>query len=389
MKVKDNFEEFEKAKSISIALTDMIDKRETDITIVEEWLREDDTAIDLIKKFSDENNIEKIYNDYGAIEKNRDKLIFEVNRRKKAKKQRLIVRSIISSCAAALLMISFTIYYNNQNGRDNITAYEIETPKKPTLFLSSGKSITLNADDEQIVDDKMTVNIDRNSLNYNSKTSETENNDELFHRLVIPSIQTYNVTLSDGTVVTLNANSEIRYPTVFHGETRKIYLKGEAYFKVTKSSKPFIVNVEGVDIKVYGTEFNINARITNQLYTTLISGSIGVTINEGEEFMMKPNQLSIVNLSNSTLELSNVIVSQYISWMNGDFIYEDTNIETMINDVAAWYGVEISYDTKLFNGITINAAFSRGEPLAKILKSIETITDVKFTKTDQNKYAIE
>lgn len=389
MKVKDNFEEFEKAKSISIALTDMIDKRETDITIVEEWLREDDTAIDLIKKFSDENNIEKIYNDYGAIEKNRDKLIFEVNRRKKAKKQRLIVRSIISSCAAALLMISFTIYYNNQNGRDNITAYEIETPKKPTLFLSSGKSITLNADDEQIIDDKMTVNIDRNSLNYNSKTSETENNDELFHRLVIPSIQTYNVTLSDGTVVTLNANSEIRYPTVFHGETRKIYLKGEAYFKVTKSSKPFIVNVEGVDIKVYGTEFNINARITNQLYTTLISGSIGVTINGGEEFMMKPNQLSIVNLSNSTLELSNVSVSQYISWMNGDFIYEDTNIETMINDVAAWYGVEISYDTKLFNGITINAAFSRGEPLAKILKSIETITDVKFTKTDQNKYAIE
>lgn len=389
MRVKDNFEEFDKAKSISIALTDMIDKGEADMTIVEEWLHEDDSAIDLIKKFSNENNIEKICNEYGAIEKNRDKLFFEVNRRKKAKRQRLIMRSIISSCAAALLAISFTIYYNNQNERDNITAYEIETPKKPTLFLSSGKSITLNADNERIVDDKMTVNIDRNSLNYNDKTSEAENQDELFHRLVIPSIQTYNVTLSDGTVVTLNANSEIRYPTAFYGETRRIYLKGEAYFKVTKSSKPFIVNVEGVDIKVYGTEFNINARITNQVYTTLISGSIGVTINGGEEFMMKPNQLSIVNLSNNTLRLSDVSVSQYVSWMSGDFIYEDTNIETMINDVAAWYGVEIIYDTKLFNGITINAAFSRDEPLAKILKSIETITDVRFIKTGQNKYAIE
>lgn len=380
MKVKDNFEDFEKAKSISIALTDIVTERETDIAIVEEWLREDDTAIDLIKKFSNENNIEKICKDYGVIEKNGEKLIFEVNRRKKAKKQRLIIRSVISSCAAAILAISFIIYYNNQNEKDNITAYEIETPKKPTLFLSSGKSITLNTDDEHIVDNKITVNIDRNSLNYNSKTSETGNQDELFHRLVTPSIQTYNVTLSDETVVTLNANSEIRYPAIFNGETRKIYLKGEAYFKVTKSSKPFIVNVEGVDIKVYGTEFNVNARDVKMVKTTLVSGVVGVGAKDIAEQILKPNQMAIVNIDSGKCLISDVDADNSTGWIMGSIICIDNNLESLINDLEAWYGVDIRYDKHkdAVKNIKMNILIKHTMRIDEALKLIEKVTDVKF-----------
>lgn len=393
MKLDNNFEHFDRAKLIAGVLADMAAKREVDHEIVTAWLEEDETAIELLKKLSDESDVEGVYSEFHEIdeqvEKSKVKLMNHVAKRRRVKRQRIILKSAISSCAAALLIVSLLLYNNNQDANVNDLAHEVKEMEKPTLILSSGKSVSLEAEGESVVENKMVVNVDKKGLSYKNETSESITEDELFHRLVIPRLQIYNLALSDGTVVSLNANSEIYYPTTFKGEIRRVYLKGEAYFKVTKDAKPFIVNVEGVDVRVYGTEFNINAHIENYIYTTLISGCVGVTVSGCEEVTMQPKQLSVVNLSDSSLQLSNVNVSQYISWMDGDFIYEDADVNMMINDVATWYGVEIRYDKKLFDEITINAAFSRKEPLAKILKSIEEITDVKFIKISQNKYAIE
>lgn len=393
MKLDNNFEHFDRAKLIAGVLADMAAKREVDHEIVTAWLEEDETAIELLKKLSDESDVEGVYSEFHEIdeqvEKSKVKLMNHVAKRRRVKRQRIILKSAISSCAAALLIVSLLLYNNNQDANVNDLAHYAEKVEKPTLILSSGKSVSLKMEGESVVENTMVVNVDKKGLSYKNDTSGNITKDELFHRLVIPRLQIYNLTLSDGTIISINANSEIYYPTTFKEGTRKVYLKGEAYFKVAKDTKPFIVNIEGVDVRVYGTEFNINAHIENYIYTTLISGSVGVTVSGCEEVTMKPNQLSVVNLSDGSLQLSNVNVSQYISWMDGDFIYEDADVNMMINDVAAWYGVEICYDKNLFDEITINAAFSRKEPLAKILKSIEEITDVKFIKISQNKYAIE
>lgn len=393
MKRDNYFEKYDKAKSIATRLTEMANGKEVENTSFTEWLHEEEAGVAFIKKMSDETNIKAAYNEFDEIEKQREqnigKVLLEVTKRKAYKRKIIVLRTAIASCAAAITVLSMLVYHDNQKEKSNTLAYEMETLEKPTLILSNGKSIDLKTQNETIIDDKTEIDKDKNSLSYKNAFQEHETAEETFHSLIIPRLQTYTVTLSDGTEITLNANSKLRYPTTFKGETRNVQLEGEAYFKVSKAVKPFIVTVNGAEIKVYGTEFNINSHMDNHVYTTLISGSVGVTPKSGQEVMMKPNQLSIVNLSKSSCNVSDVSVSQYVSWMNGDFIYEDASIVTMLNDVAAWYGVEINYDAEKFREITVNAAFNRKEPFTKILKAIGEIANVKFVKIDQNNYAIE
>ena len=69
-----------------------------------------------------------------------------------------------------------------------------------------------------------------------------------------------NDTLSDGSVVTVNKGSSITYSTKFKGGTRRVALKGEAFFNVTPNKqKPFIVSVNDVEITVVGTSFDVKS----------------------------------------------------------------------------------------------------------------------------------
>lgn len=393
MKPENNYIEYDVAKQISESLINSVIGDDIVDAKAEKWLSEDKTAIELVEKLSDENKIKEICTEFNDIEKRRvrniRRLTVDALKRKTGRRQMIIVRYVIASCAAAIAVLSFLVFNENEKQDENNLASDRQIIERPILILSNGKSIDLKVDNKDILDSQMIVNNRNGKLNYKTSTDNKKNEEELFHRLVVPRMQTFSVILSDGTLVTLNANSEIHYPAIFKGKQRKIDLKGEAYFKVTKDAKPFIVHVEGVDIKVYGTEFNVNTHTINQIRTTLISGSVGVTVNSSPEVIMKPKQSSVVNLSENSCVVSDVSVSQYVSWMNGDFIYENANVTSMLNDVAAWYGVEIYYDASLFKDVVVSAAFNRAESLNKILKSIGDIVNVKFVKIDNNRYVIE
>lgn len=393
MKPENNYIEYDVAKQISESLINSVIGDDIVDAKAEKWLSEDKTAIELVEKLSDENKIKEICTEFNDIEKRRvrniRRLTVDALKRKTGRRQMIIVRYVIASCAAAIAVLSFLVFNENEKQDENNLASDRQIIERPILILSNGKSIDLKVDNKDILDSQMIVNNRNGKLNYKTSTDNKKNEEESFHRLVVPRMQTFSVILSDGTLVTLNANSEIHYPAIFKGKQRKIDLKGEAYFKVTKNAKPFIVHVEGVDIKVYGTEFNVNTHTINQIRTTLISGSVGVTVNSSPEVIMKPKQSSVVNLSENSCVVSDVSVSQYVSWMNGDFIYENANVTSMLNDVAAWYGVEIYYDASLFKDVVVSAAFNRAESLNKILKSIGDIVNVKFVKIDNNRYVIE
>src|SRR5690554_4801757 len=66
------------------------------------------------------------------------------------------------------------------------------------------------------------------------------------------------ISLSDGTKVYLNSDSEISYGSEFSDSLRHVSLKGEAFFEVAKESRPFVVETQGTKIRVLGTSFNVN-----------------------------------------------------------------------------------------------------------------------------------
>jgi ferric-dicitrate binding protein FerR (iron transport regulator) len=195
------------------------------------------------------------------------------------------------------------------------------------------------------------------------------------------------ITLTDGTHVTLNSESTLKYPPSFSGKTREVYLVGEAFFDVHKDSQhPFIIHSGKMNIKVLGTAFNVKAYpmdFTSE--TTLIRGMIEVTLNDRplDRIILKPKEKLILKnnqvFSGKPLQYktrmsdSNNKINQYTlttltyfksqdtsvvetSWLKNKLIFRNEDFATLAERMQRWYGVNIIFnneEVKLyhFNGI--------------------------------------
>lgn len=185
----------------------------------------------------------------------------------------------------------------------------------------------------------------------------------------------YQLILIDGSKVWLNAASSIRFPTSFTGTERKVEITGEAYFEVTKNpNKPFRVDFkneagEKDEIEVLGTHFNVNTYGDEpDMKTTLLEGS--VKIKAGNKIqMLSPGQQAL--LSSNGIEIKkNVDLDQVMAWKNGYFLFDNTDIYTLMRQVSRWYNVEVSFEGKVtpdgFSGKIL-----RNVPLSKFIKVLE------------------
>ena len=148
--------------------------------------------------------------------------------------------------------------------------------RKATLVLNDGKVLSLDTSRMTLKEiDGVTIHTNDQALVYVDSLDDQDVN--LQNRLITPKGGEYTIMLADGTKVWVNAATEIRYPVKFAGKERRVRLEGEAYFEVVKNTeKPFIVEANGIEVKVYGTQFNVNTRRDDQIQTTLVEGSVSV-----------------------------------------------------------------------------------------------------------------
>ncbi len=174
----------------------------------------------------------------------------------------------------------------------------------------------------------------------NAATTTTE---ILYNTLATPKGGQYQLVLSDGSKVWLNAGSSLRFPAAFAGPTRSVDLTGEAYFEVAKNTtKPFVVNTAAVAIKVHGTTFNVNA-YKNEAFTktTLCEGSISVStktknllLTPGQQAISKPHGIAV---------LDHVNMDQALAWKNGLFYFYDADLFAVMRQVERWYDITVVY----------------------------------------------
>lgn len=187
------------------------------------------------------------------------------------------------------------------------------------------------------------VKINSGSLFY--KAVSGDHSSSYYNTITTPAGGQYQVTLADGTKVWLNALSTIKFPTSFDGPGRTVELTGEAYFEVSKDkSKPFHVKVNGMDVQVLGTRFNVNAYADEStLKTTLLEGAVKLTkgnaalvLNPGQQGQTAPaGGLSIVR---------DVDTDEAVAWKNGYFSFDDADIRTVMRQLARWYGIKVRYE---------------------------------------------
>lgn len=190
---------------------------------------------------------------------------------------------------------------------------------------------------------------------------------EQYNILSTPQGGVYEITLVDGTKVWLNSASSLRFPNTFEGSQRDVYLSGEAYFDVAKnSSMPFQVHVNNMEVKVLGTHFDVMAyKDESAVRTTLLEGSVQVSEGNQQVMILPGQQATVSRKSGDAIEVKPVNVTEVIGWKDGLFIFKNTDLQTVMRQLARWYAVTISYEGNI-NG-QINGMISRNTNLSQVL----------------------
>ena len=208
-----------------------------------------------------------------------------------------------------------------------------------------------------------------------------ENKTEQKITVVAPIGARIAVDLPDGSKAWLNSGSELSYPVVFNTSERRVSLTGEAYFKVQKEEIPFFVSNLGPEIKVYGTEFNVNSYSDEENVTVaLVEGKISLDLNGHEEFL-SPGHVSLFNKKQKSIfiEMTDDVYA-FSSWREGKYIFRDAPLSSILRILQRQHNINI----KLLNPelgkyrykITIN-----NESLDQILKMLSLSAPLNFNYT--------
>ncbi|MDP4184847.1 MAG: DUF4974 domain-containing protein [Bacteroidota bacterium] len=213
-------------------------------------------------------------------------------------------------------------------------------------------------------------------LSWIIKLSLNTNREEYVNRIFCPNGETMKVKLDDGTLVCLNSGSTLSYPASFTKNHRSVKLIGEAFFTV-KSDKnhPFIVNVNDIKVKVTGTEFDIDAYpCSHSLKTTLVKGRVDICdANEVSKLLLHPGQMANYNKTSQKLTVSDVDVSKYYSWTEGELTFRDTRIEEIAEKLSYWYNIKIRVDNENVKDFKVSCTAVKNRPIEDVLNSLKLL----------------
>ena len=196
---------------------------------------------------------------------------------------------------------------------------------------------------------------------------------QVYNTVQTPLGMRSSMILPDGTSVSLNAGSSLKYPVAFTGKTRKVELTGEAYFDVKKDEhRPFIVSTSDIAIKVLGTSFNCSAYPEDEMIeTALVRGEIEISgEKDGQhKLYVQPGEVAVFSKPWKTIEKNKVNLDKYISWKSGKLIFRDDSMITVLEKLGRWYNVTFQVKDQEILAYEYSATFS-GESLDQVLKML-------------------
>lgn len=284
--------------------------------------------------------------------------------------------------ALVLLIASKTILYflptdaKTKKPQDPPVATAHDLPpgrNTAVLTLADGHTITLDsAANGGLAQQGNTKVIKLNGqIAYASTGSAPAGDNLLFNTVSTARGNQYQLILSDGSKVWLNAASSLRFPTSFKGKERKVEVTGEAYFEIAKNpAMPFKVTVNGGEIDVLGTHFNVNAYSDeSSVKTTLLEGAVSIKKGDATQMLSPGQQARFTSKGEMSLS-KNVDVAQETAWKDGFFWFNNTDIHTLMRQVSRWYNVEVEFKGEITDdGFT--GKVSRNVSLSKLLNVLE------------------
>lgn len=245
---------------------------------------------------------------------------------------------------------------------------------KALLVLDNGEVVDLTARQGAVA--KTIQNVNGERLIYDNQSVEKPQ----YNTLSIPRGGEYQLVLSDGTHIWMNAESSLRYPVSFSGDTREVTLEGEAYFEVAHDEKhPFKVHTALGTIGVLGTSFNVSAYPQVPVCATLVSGSVAVS-TKTSEVMLAPGRQALLD-EDGRIETREVDASFISSWRTGTYLFQNMPLRDIAAQLSRWYDVDIRFRSAALEDIRFTGGIVRDEELAFAVDVIERISSVHFERS--------
>lgn len=270
-----------------------------------------------------------------------------------------------------VLLLGALLYYRSGVIAPDTTLLEDLAPgtNRASITLSDGRIIELSEDRQGV--------ILGDQLKYEDGTliQTMDNMEVVYATIATPKGGQYQITLSDGTKVWLNAESRLTYPSFFKDGGRVVELEGEAYFDVSTLSKngkkiPFTVKTDQQQVEVVGTQFNLKAYRDDEGYTqtTLVEGAVSLHA-DGHTLPLMPGEQGV--RSGNGFRKRQVDVGAYISWKNNHFVFEEVELRDALKILSRWYDFDFSIDNAV-KPTHLYASINRGKSFKEVLRILES-----------------
>lgn len=299
---------------------------------------------------------------------------------------RLGSRRWIRYAAAIALLIGIGSYYLRQLKTQHPTETHVLADVAPggnraVLTLANGQKVILDSLANGVIAQQGKTSVDKISgsgLAYKVDNKGTElPGPVLFNTLTTPRGGQYTLRLSDGSRIWLDAASSITYPTVFTGKERRVKITGQAYLEIAhNAARPFITEVNGMEIKDIGTAFNINAYDDEaSARITLVTGAVAVGVR-AQSVVLQPGE-QFVHTGNKGQVIDHADLDEVLAWKNGKFLFGGkTDIATIMRQLARWYDVDVKYEGQV--QVHFGGSISRQVNVSKVLEKLAMTGEVKF-----------
>ena len=303
-------------------------------------------------------------------------------------------RSLFSSwqigvAASVILLVGIGLYWGF-NKKPKVKQVEVAAHvemggAKAILVTSRGDEIVLQDSSVQLITlgGGMVAKNDGVQVSYKENEGAGKEDVLEYNTIRVPRGGEYKLFLSDNTEVFLNSDSEIRFPVKFGKGKRDVFLRGEAFFVVTKdASRPFVVNAnDKMSVEVLGTQFNLQAYPDDAFVeTTLNEGAVRV-FNGKQGVRLRPDEQAVYDEGKFTVR--KVDASSYSAWKEGRFMLLNHSLENIMIRLARWYNIDIFWENPEVKEYHFSGELARYEDFTEILRMLELATRVHFEVKDR------
>ena len=352
--------------------------------LLDEWRNQSEEHRRLYEKLVSGSFLEKAVSDNNKALRRREwkRLEARIVRRRGRSVRLIRFRVVAAVCILALGIGAVGLWSNSRQDRSGSPlagSIQIGSPKA-IVELAGGQQFLFNKDTTLRLEAQgIQLVSSRDTLDIIQPVIAGERGEE-YNVVRIPHGGEYITRLPDGSVVHLNAGSELKVPVHFGTESREVWLRGEGFFEVVhRENLIFTVHTDKADISVLGTEFDVRAYTDEkEVMTTLVQGAVGVSSGRTYDRLKPGEQARIAGKGD--VRVAEVDIYPFIAWKNGRMVFENERLEKIMAELQRWYDFELFYADPDVKEMHFTIDILKYEEISKVLNLMERVNKVKFTQ---------